>query len=142
MRTAVPILVAGLVAATATGGPAMADRLSDLRWEKRIVILFGADDVRVDQQATEFRRDRTGLADRDLLVFSVVGDELRPVYGTVPSGETPDALRDRFGIDPSAPFACVLIGKDGTEKWRGTEPVPHAEIDGIIDAMPMRRSGD
>lgn len=120
----------------------MADTLFDLRWDKRIVILFGADDVQVDQQATEFRRDRTGLADRDLLVFSVVGNALRPVYGTVPSGETADALRDRFGIDPSAPFVCLLIGKDGTEKWRGTEPVPHAEIDGIIDAMPMRRSGD
>ena len=141
MRRTATTLGAALIAATTMGDWVLADTLSDLRWDKRIVILFGTDQSRLDQQANAFLRDEAGLADRDMLVFAVVGDELRPIYGTVPSSETAARLRDRFGVDAATAYTAVLIGKDGGEKWRGSSPVPSAEIDGIVDAMPMRRSG-
>jgi len=37
-------------------------------------------------------------------------------------------------------FAVILIGRDGGEKARWTEPVAATEIWERIDAMPMRRA--
>ena len=36
-------------------------------------------------------------------------------------------------------FAAVLVGRDGGEKFRSSEPVPAEKLFGLIDAMPMRR---
>ena len=36
-------------------------------------------------------------------------------------------------------FAAILVGKDGTEKFRSDEPVRPETLFGLIDAMPMRR---
>ena len=52
--------------------------------------------------------------------------------------DEPAAARSRFGVEDGA-FATVLVGRDGGEKFRSTEPVPAEKLFGLIDAMPMRR---
>ena len=65
--------------------------------------------------------------DRDLLAIHLVED-----------GPDEAAERRRFGVEPAA-FAAVLVGKDGTEKFRSHEPVRPRTLFDLIDAMPMRR---
>ena len=53
--------------------------------------------------------------------------------------DTPaEDARKRFGIGGET-FAVVLVGKDGGEKFRSTEPVEPEDLFDRIDAMPMRR---
>jgi hypothetical protein len=64
------------------------------------------------------------LNDRDLLVKTYVAD----------NGD----IRRDFRI-PKETFAVILIGKDGKEKFRATEPTDIAEIYDIIDSWPNRQ---
>ena len=48
------------------------------------------------------------------------------------------ALQNTYHIPPDS-FSLILIGKDGHEKDRWSEPVDMQEIFSVIDAMPMRR---
>jgi hypothetical protein len=80
---------------------------------QRKVCVSGPDaDDRVELQLGELSLHKQGALDRDVRV-----------------------VRDEAG-----PFAVVLIGRDGGEKARWTEPVAATEIWERIDAMPMRRS--
>lgn len=141
MRRPIGQLLAALVICTAMGGATMAQSLSELQWQNRVLILFGTDGTAIEEQSSELLKGRDALAERDMLVLAVAGDRLDPVYGPVPDGEDAQSLRARFGVDPAAPFTAILIGKDGQKKWRADSVVPRAEIEAVIDAMPMRRAG-
>jgi hypothetical protein len=47
-------------------------------------------------------------------------------------------LRDKFGVG-DAPFAVVLVGKDGTVKFKSNLPISAGKVFATIDAMPMRQ---
>jgi hypothetical protein len=135
-------LFAAALAAAAAAGLAKAETLAGLRWEKRVVIVFAAaGDGRLGEQRGILLQHKASLADRDLLVFAVVDDRLEPIYGKPPAGETAAELRQRFAVADGAPFVALLIGKDGGVKWQGERPIGSAELNRIIDAMPMRRNG-
>jgi hypothetical protein len=58
-------------------------------------------------------------------------------FHTLPPEE--EALvRRKFQKDASK-FTVVLIGKDGSEKFRSSQAVRISELNRIIDSMPMRR---
>jgi hypothetical protein len=65
--------------------------------------------------------------DRDLLTLDSFED-----------GPTGEVARRELGIGRGA-FAVVLVGKDGGEKLRSTEPLRSRDLLDRIDAMPMRR---
>jgi hypothetical protein len=49
------------------------------------------------------------------------------------------ALREEYKVNP-AHFTLVLVGKDGSEKYRASHAQAPAVLFQIIDAMPMRQS--
>ena len=55
----------------------------------------------------------------------------------MPAAEATDA-RKRFNIGPDS-FTVILIGKDGGEKLRSSDPIPAQKLLDTIDAMPMRQ---
>ena len=115
-------LAALLIAATTL--PAGADPLTEYRWEKRPIVVFAPaeDDPQLAEQLDRLEAARAALEERDNVV----------IVDTEPGS----ALRQRF--DP-APFAVILVGKDGTEKLRRETPVAVEELNALIDSMPMRR---
>ena len=48
------------------------------------------------------------------------------------------ALRRRYAL-PAGTFSVALVGKDGHVARREKAPMLAAELEGTIDAMPMRR---
>ena len=135
------ILAAAIVAAAASA-PARADTMAELRWNKRVVIVFAnAGDPRIAEQRQALSGNEAALAERDLIAFAVVEGKIEPIYGEAPAGETAKTLRQRYDIAAATPFTALLIGKDGGVKWRGERPIGATELKEIIDAMPMRRTG-
>ena len=105
--------------------PAATD-LSGYRWDKRVVLLFGAGE---DDSTYAATRDQLAavvpaLRDRDIVVLT----------DTAP--ERQGAIRQGLEIDG---FAMVLVGKDGGVKINSAEPVSPDALFATIDAMPMRR---
>jgi hypothetical protein len=79
--------------------------------------------------------NRPGLQDRDVVVIRIVGDAVK-----APGALKLDAqgLRQALGLRP-ANFGVVLVGKDGHEALRQSEPITMTSLFTAIDAMPMRQ---
>jgi hypothetical protein len=85
----------------------------------------------------QLQQQREGVADRDLVVFSLLNDDQSRVGETVLNRPEVQPLRGRFRVTADE-FRVVLIGKDGTVKLN--EPaVQLSDIFALIDSMPMRQ---
>lgn len=118
---------------------ASADAMSLYRWKNRpVVILAGpGGEASLAEQRRIFAASRAGLAERDIVVVWVTGNNVRADFGPSP-GMTAAQLRARFGA-PDNGFRVVLVGKDGGAKLTQASPLSTATLFGTIDAMPMRR---
>lgn len=113
--------------------------LHDLQWEKRVIVIFSDPaGVKSESQLQALMMDKDALRDRDLAIFTVDGNDVRPVFG---SDVVPQAhmLRKELGCAPGA-FAMVLVGKDGHVKHRFAELVDPGVLFADIDSMPMRQA--
>lgn len=122
----------------AVAAPLHAERLLEaLEWKHRTLVVFAEGSRALDAQLQAIEADRAGFEERDLVLVRVAGDtvvaglsdEARALTGA-------DAMRSRF--HPQDPFTAVLVGKDGTEKLRSSEPIPMSRLFSVIDRMPMR----
>lgn len=106
--------------------------LDDLRWEKRVLIVF--DPIAVDQDFWE--ENTKSFEDRRLAVFHVTSsDEVRSNYPREISLQSIKKKRN----NPEQVW--ILIGLDGGTKASGEAST--FEIESIfkrIDSMPMRQS--
>ncbi|MBB3949791.1 DUF4174 domain-containing protein [Aureimonas jatrophae] len=138
MRRALFIAVLGIL--SIWGGSAMANPLAAVRWEQRVLLLFGREPA-IQEQMGKLAIDENGLIERRLLVLSV--DATVETFAGQPPAMLPSAtdLRRQFGVDADSFYTAVLVGLDGGEKWRSTEITAPETIFAVIDAMPMRRAG-
>lgn len=67
--------------------------------------------------------DIAGVADRDIQRVDIAENS---------------GAYSRYKVMPGQ-FCVILVGKDGTEKFRSSEPVSLDTLFGLIDAMPMRK---
>lgn len=111
------------------------------QWQKRIVVIFAANDndPNLQAQLQEFNKAKPDLADRDIvLAQSIPGKPV--VINNTSLLEASDAqLRADYGV-ANHHFTVILIGKDGGEKYRSTQPIPITVLNNLIDGMPMRQS--
>jgi hypothetical protein len=130
------LILAAVVAILATNG-ALAMSSS---WDnKRVFIVFAdAGDPRTETQTEKLLAQRDAMTDRDMTALAVMGDgAIRPIHGEAPSGMDAKALRARYQVESG--FTALLIGKDGTVKWREQRPAVPDELFALVDTMPMRR---
>ena len=133
------IVLLNLIGQITTAQPSA---LEAYTWKKRVLLVFTAH-LKHDlyqEQIDAFEQATTGVLDRDLVVFRIVGNE----------GYTPDRkrltksqnqqLRKYYNV-PLMQFQVILIGKDGGEKMRTIKKTMDVkQLFRTIDAMPMRRS--
>ncbi|QMU30589.1 DUF4174 domain-containing protein [Adhaeribacter radiodurans] len=107
----------------------------------RFLLVFSPDNQNEFLLAQDkmLRQARLGLSERDLLVVQVVNNDVEvnpPVKEEFPSATS---LRQTYKVNPEQ-FTVILVGKDGTEKYRAAHAQAPAVLFGIIDAMPMRQN--
>lgn len=104
--------------------------LARYRWSNRLLLVFApsAESVEYAEQQRLLEGSGPGFEERDLLTRTFFEDG---------SGEAVEA-REAFGVGEEE-FAAILVGKDGGEKVRYSEPVTLGELFGRIDAMPIRQ---
>lgn len=114
--------------------------LEDYEWKKRLLLIFApaANHPSFKIQRKRMKDKSPETAERDLMVVDVFETGESHAEGVALDEKTSASLRDRFKIE-AGQFVVLLIGKDGTEKFRGREPVAPTDIFSLIDSMPMRR---
>ena len=102
------------------------------RWQKRVLLLAAPTAAQADfkQQKALLAAAGPELTARDFLVLEVFYNQLNEA--------DKQFLTRKFGIQPPQ-FVVVLISKDGGVKQKSSQPIPPAELFGIVDQMPMRR---
>ena len=116
-------LVAWLSAIAVSSSLAATGDLASYRWDARPILVFAAaGDPRLDEQISRLNAAEAALRERDNVIIV-------DTSGT-------SALWTRYA---PGDFAVILIGKDGGEKLRRSRVVDPAELNALIDTMPMRR---
>jgi hypothetical protein len=134
------LLVLGAAsAALGKGGDMNTADLSRYRWRYRLLLIFSpsAQTPAFQQLANQLNQQREGVADRDLLVFSLISNGQSRMGEDVLSRQEAENIRRRFQVTPDE-FRVVLLGKDGTVKLSETE-VRLSDVFALIDSMPMRQ---
>jgi Domain of unknown function (DUF4174) len=114
--------------------------LDALRWKNRILVLFSPteSDPSFRLQKKDLASSAEGVLERDLMILEILEHGESRAGNLLLSEKSVQDIRARLGVG-SGPFQVFLIGKDGAEKLRSTEPVAVKDIFGLIDSMPMRR---
>lgn len=115
-------------------------QLSDLRWEKRVILLFAGDasNEQYQQQIDILKNVDDGLNDRKLVIITLPASQTARYQERAISRESRQRIRRDFGPEEEDRFTFVLIGLDGGEKLRSEEVVPADDLFSRIDRMPMR----
>src|SRR5271156_1724394 len=143
-KTRIRQIALGLVLALATSAlthTAQAQKGGDDNHRGRLLFVFGPDEnnkALLDQ----YQRNERGsgaLDGADIDVVYVIGDHLvklpPPDARTVPAEE----LRKRYHVDTTG-FRVVLVGDDGWEKHRWTEPTDPGTIANRAPDLPKPKS--
>lgn len=114
----------------------------------RVVLVFAPTDKdpRYLQQLAELSHHAAEMKERDLIVLPTPLHEAplitpgaqRDPPGPTLSGDERTLARRSLHVAPGD-FAVILIGKDGGEKFRSSQPVSMNRLSRLIDAMPMRQ---
>ena len=78
------------------------------------------------------------VEEHDLLLGHVLEKGKSRLAGQALSEADVAGLRERFDVGAEA-FQVLLVGKDGTEKYRGDTPIKSSAIFKKIDAEPMQQ---
>jgi len=137
-------LAVGLLALTATAKAQEMQSLDEYGWSHRPVLMFhDGRDASCLLCEMGFRDEvADGFIDRDIVFIEITPEGTRSWVDGGSGGalsDTPATLRDRFNVGQET-FTVILIGKDGGEKGRWSEPPSwEDEIFPLIDSMPMRQ---
>ncbi len=114
----------------------------------RVLLLFAPTDhdPRLREQLKLLDHHRPDMRERDLILIPILSQSgppttantLRSLNPLLISDEEQLVIRNRFHVAPTD-FAAILLGKDGGEKLRSTQPLAVSRINQTIDAMPMRQ---
>ncbi len=109
-------------------------------WQDRVLLIFAAhmDNKSYVQQRKILDQNKTGFEARNLSTWAFIDMEFVKQNGKVLPHMATKPFYKHYNVR-TADFTIILIGKDGTEKLRQSEPISAEKLFSIIDAMPMRQ---
>jgi hypothetical protein len=131
------IAALGLAAASAAMPATSAE--AAYKWTYRPLYVFAPNAAQADfaAQRAIVRASAGALKVRNVVAVFVAGDAVTADFGPAPSASAA-TLRQRFGVGQDA-FRAILVGKDGGVKITSKQAIGAQRLQGVIDAMPMRR---
>ena len=138
-----PLLSIGLIllgALLGTAAHVSAAQLSDYVWQNRPLLLFAPSiaDSSLQQTRDNLQPRHCELDDRDMIIGVILEQGQSRLDDQPISPTDASDLRKRYAIDRDQ-FAAILIGKDGSEKYRRYDVPELDAIFALIDGMPMRQ---
>jgi len=109
-------------------------RLEDLQWQNRVILVFTNLDNREIYE--KFQAQQVEIEMRDICYF-LFGKDVLTNHVKMLEQTTVRELKSKYQPSENE-IMVVLVGKDGSEKYRKTY-LDFEEIYRIIDAMPMRQ---
>lgn len=111
----------------------------------RVLLVFAPNpnNAQLQIQFQQLQAEAAGFRERNLLLVPLLdpGGMAQLPQSDLPTATlTPEDEADaRKRFHRHSGFQVVLIGKDGGEKMRSSQPITSEKLYGAIDAMPMRK---
>ena len=121
--------------------------IKDFAWSHRPLLIFapGSDQNGQDPlivQLEKIAQNRDGVLERDMVILTIQPGSVSVIAGDDSARQSSltssQLLYETYDVRDDA-FVVILVGKDGTEKNRWSEPVDMRLIFDQIDVMPMRQ---
>ncbi len=108
------------------------------QWQNRLLLVIAKDsaDLNFQQQIYHLSQNQKDLIERKLVVYKVLPNQLCMGLENMEMVSSHD-LYKKYNPQSTA-FKVVLIGLDGRVKLKQTELLYIDNLNGVIDAMPMR----
>jgi len=129
-----------LVAAT-VAVPALAQKHDPANDRSRLLLIFAPteDSKPLNAEYEALQKDTGEVNSEDVDIVYVIGDNTVKLPPPDSRTETAENMRKRYHVDATG-FRIVLVGRDGWEKKRWSEPTdPHAILSRAAD-MPRPKS--
>jgi hypothetical protein len=128
------------IAVCVSVSPARAAGLEKFTWDNRLLLVFAptVEDPLLQSQQRLLAPRKDGVDERHMRIIEIAASNTVTVNGQRDSDLDASRLRRSYAV-PTDAFAVILVGKDGGEKGRWTEPVSLDDVFDMIDAMPMRQ---
>jgi hypothetical protein len=135
------LFIASAALAAAAALPALAQHPSAQEERSRLLLIFAPDEQNkmLADQYQQLQRDMDEMDAQDVDVVYVVGDHMVKLPPPDMKTESADELRKHYHVDATG-FRVVLIGKDGWEKARWSEPTTANKILNRAQDMPKPKS--
>jgi len=111
-------------------------RLEDLKWQNRVILVFTNENLDDQEIYEKFQAQQVEIEMRDIRYF-LFGKNILSDHVEILDQKTVRELKSKYQPLENE-IMVVLIGKDGSEKYKKTY-LDFEEIFSIIDAMPMRK---
>lgn len=112
---------------------------TDFAGRNRPLLIFApAGHPTTELQKQHFQKEEGFLSDLDILPWTVVGNEVTPVYGKQRMNLSAVLLRKALKVRDSD-FRVILIGKDGEVKFRAGSQVAVTDLEAVLDSPALRR---
>jgi len=111
-------------------------RLEDLQWQNRVILVFTNENLDNREIYEKFQVQQVEIEMRDIRYF-LFGKDVLSNHVEMLDQKTVRELKSKYQPSENE-IIVVLIGKDGSEKYRKPY-LDYEEIYRIIDAMPMRQ---
>ena len=133
------VLIPIIVALVVLSNHAKSDYLKKFLWQNRLLVIFAPRDINsnLSLQKEIIAKSYYGSLERQIRIIEVVVSMPVKVDGRADVTLEGSKLRQEYGVTKDQ-FSVVLIGKDGSEKGRWSEPLGSSHLFQIIDKMPMR----
>lgn len=121
--------------------PAFAQHRGPQEERSRLLLIFAPDEnnKQLQDQYAQLQHDMDQLDSQDVDVLYVVGDHMVKLPPPDLKTVSGDELRKHYHVDATG-FRVVLVGKDGWEKSRWSEPTPAKMILNHAQDMPRPKS--
>lgn len=110
--------------------------LGEHQWQKRLLLIFAPSEKSPSYEEQQELLDggEASFADRDVLVGRLLDKGRSRLGDRALTAEEVVELRRRFNLEEGC-FRILLVGLDGTEKWRDDTPVKPEAILRHVDEM-------
>jgi hypothetical protein len=106
--------------------------LREKRDDRRVLLFYGTPSGGLTEQQRKLKPAQAELDDRDMDVITLDASSITTADRQF--------LVQTYKLNPNIAFMGWLIGKDGGVKETYRHPVDPAQLFGLIDTMPMRKS--
>lgn len=97
------------------------EKIQESLWQKRIILLFDNNQNAAENQLNQWKN--VDFNEWDILIIKI--------------SQNNSSLKEKYQVDKDKTIS-ILIGKDGSEKWRSNSLVDFSVLESLIAKMPMR----